>query len=426
MRKRTTLTANPAHTRARLLFSLAGIAAIVAGAVLASSPARGAGLVAEQGASVVVLIGDGMGPAQRAAIQYRFYGKTERQPMDDLDHYGMLRTHAKGGGIATDSAAAATAIATGVKTKRNYVGVGPDGKPLETLLEIADAQGKSTAIVSDNDVTNATLAGFAAHHDDRDNKRVIANQYLSGTRPDLIFGGGEEVWYPKGHPGKVPDMIEDDASFGRKNLVEKAKSKGYQYAWDRESFARLDGPKALAMTRTDALLREAFIRKYNYKADPYAVPEHEMVAKALEILENDPQGFFMAAEVDEIDDAGHEHSPQLLFSSGQELNRIVTVLKRYQRDHPNTLVIVTADHETGGLGIEAHYQLGGAGVFPVANSFENFRLDWTTPGHTAVNVPVTSAGPRSDRLEGVRDNTRVFDVASKVLEADAQREGPNQ
>ncbi len=413
------MTTTPPRTRTRCLFAAAGLAAIATAAVFATSPAQSAaGTGPAQGTSVVVLIGDGMGPVQRAAIQYRFYGKTVRQPMDDLEHFGMLRTHAKGGGIATDSAAAATAMATGVKTKRNYVGVGPNGRPLETLLEIADDEGKSTAIISDNDVTNATLAGFAAHHNDRDNKRVIANQYLSGTRPDLIFGGGEEVWYPEGSPGMVPDMIEDDASFGRKNLVAKAKRKGYEYAYDRRTFARLDGPKALAMTRTDALLREAFIRKYDYKNDPYAVPEHEMVAKALEILDRDPSGFFMAVEVDEIDDAGHEHSPRLLFSSGQELNRIATVLARYQRTHPNTLVIITADHETGGLGLEAHYQRGGAGLFPVADSSEHFRLDWTTPGHTAVNVPVTASGPRSHRLEGVRDNTRVFDVASKLLERD--------
>ena len=151
------------------------------------------------------------------------------------------------------------------------------------------------------------------------------------------------------------------------------------------------------MTRTDALLREAFIRKYDYKNDPYAVPEHEMVAKALEILDRDPSGFFMAVEVDEIDDAGHEHSPRLLFSSGQELNRIATVLARYQRTHPNTLVIITADHETGGLGIEAHYQRGGAGLFPVADSSEHFRLDWTTPGHTRS----TSRSPPAARARSV-------------------------
>ena len=79
-----------------------------------------------------------MGAAQRAAIQYFHYGKHVRQPMDDLDHYGMLRTHAKGQGINTDSAAGATAMATGEKTKRNYVGVDANGKPLKTLLEIAD------------------------------------------------------------------------------------------------------------------------------------------------------------------------------------------------------------------------------------------------------------------------------------------------
>jgi alkaline phosphatase len=401
-------------------FAIASLGLIASAALLVGDPsASSARVVAGEGpTSVVVLIGDGMGPVQRAALQYKLYGKHVRQPIDDFDYYGSLRTHAKGGGIATDSAAGATAMATGVKTRRNYVGVGPNGKPLKTLLEIADDEGKATAIISDNDVTNATLAGFAAHHDDRDNKRVIANQYLSGTRPDLIFGGGEEVWYPKGNPGKVPDMIEDDVSYGSKNLVAKAKSKGYEYAYDRKTFDRLDGPRALAMTRTDAILRSVFIRKYNYKKDPYAVPEHQMVAKALEILDRDPQGFFMVAEVDEIDDAGHEHSPRLLFRSGAEINRIASVLKRYQHDNPNTLVIVTADHETGGLGIETHYQRGGAGVFEVANSAENFRLDWTTPGHTAVPVPVTASGPRARRFDTVRDNTKVFDVSSKVLKTD--------
>ena len=409
------------QTRSRIPFTAAAIAAIVAAAAFfAGTPAQSdAQTVEDKGPrSVVVLIGDGMGAAQRAAIQYFHYGKHVRQPMDDLKNYGMLRTHAKGQGINTDSAAGATAMATGQKTKRNYVGVDANGRPIPTLLEIADEQGKSTAIISDNDVTNATLAGFAAHHTDRDHKKVIANQYLSGTRPDLIFGGGEEVWYPEGHPGMVPDMIEDDESFGDKNLVDKAKDLGYEYAYDRKSFADIDGPKALVMTRTDALLREAFIDNYDYQNDPYAVPEHEMVEKALEILEEDKQGFFMAVEVDEIDDAGHEHSPKLLFSSGQELNRIAAVLKAYQEDHPRTLVIITADHETGGLGIEAHYQDGGAGVFPVADSAETFRLDWTTPGHTGVNVPVTSIGPRSRRLAGVRDNTKVFDAAVGVLVKD--------
>ncbi|MQA73035.1 MAG: alkaline phosphatase [Solirubrobacterales bacterium] len=401
---------------ARPGFAAASLGTIVATALLAGGAATSVAQQGpEKGTSVVVLIGDGMGPVQRTALQYKLYGKVETQPIDDQDHYGMLRTHAKGGGLVTDSAAGATAMATGVKTHRNYAGVGPDGKLRETLLEIANAQGKSTAIVEDNDVTNATLAAFAAHHDNRDNKRIIAKQYLRDTRPDLIFGGGEEVWYPKGHPGKVPDMTEDDVSYGNANLVAKAKSRGYEYAWDRKSFARLKGPKALAMTRTDAILRGVLIRKYNYRNDPYAVPEHEMVAKALEILGQNPKGFFMAIDVDEIDDAGHEHSPRLLFRSGREINLIAAELKRYQRRNPNTLVIITADHETGGLGIEAHYQMGGAGLFPVKGSGEHFRLDWTTPGHTAVNVPVTASGPDSELFDGVYDNTHVFDVASGVL-----------
>ena len=134
----------PIFIRSRLLFASAALAAIAGGAALAGDPARSAARVVapEEPRNVVVLIGDGMGAAQRAAIQYYHYGKHVRQPMDDLDHYGMLRTHAKGQGINTDSAAGATAMATGEKTKRNYVGVDANGRPLKTLLEIADERGQ--------------------------------------------------------------------------------------------------------------------------------------------------------------------------------------------------------------------------------------------------------------------------------------------
>ena len=145
---------------------------------------------APTGQSVIVLIGDGMGPAQRTLTQLTRYGLDQTQPMDSLDAAGSLNTLPFGMPGATDSAAGATAIATGEKTRNGYAGVGPDKQPLQTLLEIARDEGKSTGLVEDNDVTNATMAGFAAHIDNRNKKQKIAQQFLRRTKPDVILGGG--------------------------------------------------------------------------------------------------------------------------------------------------------------------------------------------------------------------------------------------
>ena len=118
---------------------------------------------------MIVLIGDGMGPAQRAATQLARYGLDVTQPMDALPVSGSIRTQSANSAI-TDSAAGATAIATGTKTKNGYVGVGPDGERLTTLLEIARDAGKSTGLVEDADITNATTGSFAAHVRNRDQR----------------------------------------------------------------------------------------------------------------------------------------------------------------------------------------------------------------------------------------------------------------
>jgi alkaline phosphatase len=133
------------------------------------------------GTSVIVLIGDGMGPAQRAATQLARYGLETPQPMDALPVSGSIFTQSTK--PITDSAAGATAIATGVKTNNGYVGVGPDGERVETLLEIARDAGKSTGLVEDSDVTNATTGAFGAHVKDRDQARQMPAATSSTPSP---------------------------------------------------------------------------------------------------------------------------------------------------------------------------------------------------------------------------------------------------
>lgn len=422
------------------------LSAIVVAAVLvstsdaASQPAKKKPKVPKN-RSVVILNGDGMGPAQRTFIQYVLYGTNHRQPMDSLPHNGWVYTHSADDAFVTDSAAGATAWSTGRKTINGHTAVDPDGKPMRTILEKAHAAGKTTMLVGDHDVTNATLAAFGAHQT-RSDKVAIAKDYLDKTHPDVLFGGGQKYWYPVGQDGPV----EGEPSKGTEDLVEVAKSKGYRYVYDRKTFDNLKvekGMKALALVRDDPLMRCAAVEGYDLKSDPYYVPTHMLIKKALDIGSLNPNGFFMAIDIDELDDAGHEHNGPLMLRAGAELNRCVEVLKKFQARHPETLIIVLADHECGCMTIEDKDD-GGAGVppddpvpyydpdnatnvqvgdelppdsgpFMVKDTQQWFTLDWTSAEHGGVTTQVSAKGPNARMLQGFHDNTYVYKVMHRTL-----------
>jgi alkaline phosphatase len=343
--------------------------------------------------------------------------------MDDLDYAGLSRSSSIV--PVTDSGAGATAIATGVRTKNNMAGVDEDGNDLETLLDTANKLGKSTGLISDHDITNATMAAFGAHVENRDWKKRIAKQYAYGSKPDVMFGGGEKTWYTKKDKGKIPDVFDDDANNGQENLVQKLVDEGYQYAYDRKSFTELTGPQMLGIFQDDAYIIDNYMKGYDKKDDPNFVPQEDSVAKALEVLGQNPNGFFLAIEVDELDDAGHEHDGKTSIEMGQLVNRITKTVEEYRESNPDVLFVVTADHETGGMTLEGKLAKnkplpkGGTpirwGPFEVKGSGDLFKVDWTTPGHSATPVPVTASGPGAERLTGVYNNTFIHEVAYDVL-----------
>jgi alkaline phosphatase len=418
----------------------AGLAAVIA---LVGFNARGDAQAPGGPASVVIISGDGMGIQQRTAIQYATYGLKVRQPMDALPVTGFLDTIPRGRSVS-DSAAGATAWAIGQKTRNGLVGLPPTKERVPTLLEIAKEQGKSTGLVNDHDITNATLASFGAPIDNRDRKRAIARRLLRGTQPDVMMGGTEKYWYPVGHPGKIPnESHSEDRSRNSQNLVAEAIDKGYQYAWNRDTVQDLTGPKALALVQDSGLQRWKEVRGYKPKQDPFYVPEADLLEKSLEILSQNPNGFFLVAESDDMDSAAHEHDGKNVIATGRTINAMVEVVQEFREENPNILLIVTADHETGGMTIEpknetntnsdgddpvpyygdGHLNNAGpngevpkrSGPFPIKGTDRVFKVDWTTPEHTGGMVPVTAAGPLSEMFMGVHHNTRVFDVAQQVL-----------
>jgi alkaline phosphatase len=334
-----------------------------------------------------------------------------------------------------------------MKTKNGLVGLGPNRERVPTLLEIAQDEGKATGLVNDHDITNATLASFGAPIHNRDWKVQIAQRMLRRTSPDVMMGGGEGYWYPEGDPGRIPNKVPDeDRSIGKHNLVEEAQDMGYQYAYDRETVSELTGPRALALVQDSAIQRYKELKGYKRKNDPNYVPVADLFSQTLEILGQNPNGFFLAAESDDMDSAAHEHDGRNVIRTGRTINQMVEAVLEFRETHPNVLLIVTADHETGGMTIENAYEKNTnsdgddpvpyygngsrnfagpngevpplSGPFRIKGTNRKFKVDWTTPEHTGGMVPVTAAGPLSEELVGVHHNTHVFDVAQQVLTTD--------
>ncbi len=383
--------------------------------------------------NVIIFVGDGMGTSQRDLIRLATVGLEGELGMDDLPYEGRSHTNsADPETFVTDSAAGGTALATGVKTYNGAIGVDTNEEPVETVLEQAKQAGKATGLVTDSQVTDATPASFGAHVPDRDDQSEIARQYVEESQPDVVLGGGEDHWYPEDDAGTYPDEPEEDPeekSRGTEgNLVERAEEEGYEYVTDADELGAATGPKVLGLFANE----EMFQQKPEGEGDSYdpAVSLAEMTRKAIETLSEDEDGFFLLVEEEAIDEMSHQNNTPLTIEAGQALDEAVEVAKSYAEGDSETLLIVTADHETGGLAIESLNEQQDDPDYPnesgeersaedepfgVAGSDQEYLVDWTTANHTAEDVPVTARGPGASELTGVFENTHIYEVMSRAI-----------
>lgn len=415
------------------LLAMTTVFALAAGRADAQSTSSGTAK------NVIFMMGDGMGPNQRDAIQLATVGAYDRLVMDSLPFEGMVGTNSvestEPETFVTDSAAAATAMASGVKTFNGAVGVDPDGNTVPTVLEQAKAAGKSVGLVTTSQVTDASPASFASHVEDRDEQSEIARQYIEESQPDIILGGGEDFWYPEGDEGAYPDKkSEDDEEVSQSdkgNLVEQAQQAGYQYVTNADELQAADGTKILGLFANE----EMFQQFPEGEGDEYnpVVPLPDMTQKAIDVLSQNPNGFFLFVEEEAIDEMGHANNSKLTIKSGQALDDAASLAKDYADQTGDTQLIVTADHECCGLVVEGpddpefpdesggHEKDENANVstedgpFPVTNSDYEFIMDWTTTGHTAVDVPLTATGPGAESLVGNYENTHIYNVMAESL-----------
>jgi alkaline phosphatase len=356
--------------------------------------------------AILLFIGDGMGAEHREAGRWSAVGLSGQLAMDTLSVSGMLQT-ASADYAVTDSAASATAMATGVKTKNGYIGVDPDGDPLETILETAEGRGMATGLVTTVEVSHATPAAFAAHITNRNLMLEIASQMIvSGV--DVLLGGGEDQYLPPTEVGCRPGMtgLRTDG----RNLVDEAQAAGFTFVCDVAGLAAVD---TLTTVQLLGLFSDAEMQR------PYAPTLAEMTESAIEILSRDPQGFFLMVEGGRIDKAAHLNDGQDVIDDVIGFDEAVQVGLDYAALHADTLVIVAADHETGGMMVDT--MLPPSGTPDVDNPFDmpditEFYITWSTTDHTAADVPVTAAGPWSTLFDGTHQNTTVFTVMRRAID----------
>lgn len=359
--------------------------------------------------NIVYIQGDGMGAAQREFVRLATTGRKGDLVMNRLPVTGMVHTDPDDPEeLVTDSAAAATALATGHKTRNGAVGQDAQGRRLLTVLEQAKRAGKSTGLVTTAQVTGASPAAFASHVPSRDLQSDIAKQYITESRPEVLLGGGEDWWLPKGDPGAWPDKPGEESRSTHGNLIEQAKRSGYAYVRNASELAATRAPRLLGLFANEDMVDYGPDGKGAYQPK-VALPV--MAKKALDTLSANPRGFFLFLEEEGIDGMSHENNAHGVLDAGRALDAAVAEVLRFTRSHPDTLVIIGGDHETGGLAIE---NTDGApegnedGPFPVPGTKLSLTVDWTSGDHSGVPTPVTATGPGSDRLDGTLDNTDVY------------------
>ena len=424
----------------------------VAGGTLALLPAAGAfaggGAGGGQGTadghprSVIFVNGDGMGAAHREAARLDQEGFDGQLAMDQLPIAGLQTTDARDPeDTVTDSAASASAWATGVKTYNGAISVDVDGNPLPTIGQEVEEAGLAGGIVTTAQVTDASPAAFFANSTDRAAQDDIARQYLEVSRPEVILGGGEDWWLPAGDEGTYPPRAgdEEDPEVSRStqgDLVAQAQDLGYEYVSTAEEFAAADSDLLLGLFANE----EMFQQRPEGEGDEFdpVVPLADMTAKALDVLSQDEDGFFLLVEEEAVDEMAHNDNGTRVLESMRSLDAAVEVARAYVAEHPDTLLIVTGDHETGGLAIEdvdPEDESGPGGTLPQDTAVEgetesgedgpflvagtdgayDFALDWTTTSHTGVPTVVTAEGPGSEELTGYYPNTHLHEVMTSVL-----------
>ncbi len=353
---------------------------------------------AGQVSNVILCIGDGMGVSQVALARMKAAGLGGKLHMERLPVSGSVQTHSANSRV-TDSAAAGTALATGVKTKNGMIGMSPEKQEYCTILEAAKATGMATGLVATSSITDATPASFGAHVKSRRMEDRIVEQLLGvpnadnragGSRAnkvDVLLGGGRKFFLPWSDP--------NSARRDRMSLLAAARNAGYKYVETAEELQSIRHRPLLGLFQLDALT--------TLPPEPSLALLTEKAIQALthanDANDDSEKGFFLMVEGSQIDWACHANDAKAAIRQILLFDQAVKAAVDFALRDGHTLVIVVADHETGGL------TLVGGGDEDKGDA--ELTVHWSTRGHTGLPVPIYALGPGAQRFAGVCDNTDI-------------------
>nr|WP_315146423.1 alkaline phosphatase [uncultured Flavobacterium sp.] len=322
--------------------------------------------------NIVLMIGDGMGLAQ---VYSGMTANGGHLNLDNFKNIGFSKTYSSDKYV-TDSAAGATALASGVKTYNGAIGVDPEKKPTVNILEMAEKKGIKTGLVSTSSITHATPAGFIAHVDSRKSFDDIALDFLNNNI-DVFIGGGLNN-FEKRKDGK--------------NLSQELKAKGFQICYSIAEIQNIKSGKLAGLTAPDH-------NKPMPERGEMLVPATQA---ALKLLSQNRKGFFLMVEGSQIDFKAHKNDTPGVILEILDFDKAIGAALEFAASNKETLIIVTADHETGGMTLQdGDYKTG------------KVMAKYTTGGHTGIAVPIFAFGPGSEEFRGFMENT---DIAKKIMQ----------
>ncbi len=316
--------------------------------------------------NIILLIGDGMGLTQIYSGLTANHGELN---LSQFLNIGFSKTSAADSYI-TDSAAGATAMATGKKARNRAIGVDTNNVPLKNLPDIIRPLGIKTGLISAGSITDATPAAFYAHQPERSLDSLIAHDYLKSS-VEILIGGGADM-------------------FNKEKVSDSLRAKGFQVSNHWQDLASLKAPFVLLDdSKTVSMLKG----RGNFLTEAFN--------KSQQTLSKNPKGFFMMAEGAQIDYGGHVNKVPYVVTEMLDFDQLIGEALRFADSNGETLVIVTADHETGGLTL-------------LDGDLKKGYVDghFSTNDHTAVMVPVFAYGPHALDFRGVYENTEIF---NKIL-----------
>lgn len=358
------------------IFFIAALAVVFLNGCTVSS---GEEVAQDKPLNVILLIGDGMGLSQ---VSSSFFFNDEKPNFERFKHIGLIKTSSSSHKI-TDSAAGATAFSCGEKTYNGAIGVDKDGNSLKSIVEILEGKNYRTGLISTSSVTHATPASFYAEASQRSQEELIASQmHTSGV--DFFAGGGLDFFK------KRKDNF---------NYIDSLLASGYEIeTGDLPDAGTLEGGKKYGFL----LAGGAMPRMTQGRGDFLKIAAN----RAIDFLSKSEDGFFLMIEGSQIDWGGHENNSDYLISELVDFDKTIGAVLDFAKKDGNTLVVVTADHETGGFTLASGTSVNKEGK--KHSDYNKIDPSFSTGGHSSALIPVFAYGPGAENFAGIYENTGIF------------------